>query len=113
MAKKNTSLLNFANMGGGKDKGSEPPETPKVVETPEIVEEIKTGTDVETNVGTGTSIEQFYAPVEKIEKKQVSIYLDTDVIEAFNKFGKDHGKGAKSDIVNNFLKQVFNIRQGE
>ncbi|MDA1509615.1 hypothetical protein PDJ86_22420 [Bacillus cereus group sp. TH36-2LC] len=76
-------------------------------------EEIKEGTDVETNVGTNTNIEQFYVPVEKIEKKQVSIYLDTDVIEAFNKFGKDHGKGAKSDIVNNFLKQVFNIRQGD
>lgn len=96
-------LPQFPNKGEGK----------KEEVKQEIKEEIKEGTNVETNVGTGTSIEQFYAPVEKIEKKQVSIYLDTDVIEAFNKFGKDHGKGAKSDIVNNFLKQVFNIRQGE
>ncbi|MDA2738408.1 hypothetical protein PDQ75_24965 [Bacillus cereus group sp. Bc015] len=56
-------------------------------------------------------INEFYTPEPKIQKKQVSIYLDTDVIQAFNKFGKDHGKGAKSDLVNNFLKQVFNIRQ--
>lgn len=58
-------------------------------------------------------INEFYTPEQKIKKKQVSIYLDTDVITAFNKFGEEHGKGAKSDIVNNFLKQVFNIRQGE
>jgi len=58
------------------------------------------------------AISQFYQQPEKIEKKQVSIYLDTDVIEAFNEFGKANGKGAKSDLVNNFLKQVLNIRQG-
>lgn len=61
---------------------------------------------------TGATLDQFYQKESTIEKKQVSIYLDTDVIKAFNKFGKENGKGAKSDLVNNFLKQVFNIRQG-
>ena len=63
-----------------------------------------------------TEIEKFYAPVDKIEKKQVSIYLDTDVISAIEKWvdtlPEKKKKGARSDLVNNFLKQVFNIRQG-
>jgi len=61
-------------------------------------------------------IEKYYAPVDKIEKKQVSIYLDTDVISAIEKWvdtlPEKKKKGARSDLVNNFLKQVFNIRQG-
>jgi uncharacterized protein (DUF4415 family) len=73
--------------------------------------ETKNIPETKVNTNTGTNLEQFYNPPEKIEKKQVSIYLDTDVIEAFNEFGKQQGKGAKSDLVNNFLKQVFNIRQ--
>lgn len=78
-------------------------------------QENETSTDVNTNVGAGPTmpdISEFYTKAKAVEKKQVSIYLDTDVIEAFNEFGKQNGKGAKSDIVNNFLKKVFNIRQG-
>ncbi|PAW37895.1 hypothetical protein CKQ70_30615 [Bacillus toyonensis] len=63
-----------------------------------------------------TKIDEFYTPVEKIEKKQVSIYLDTDVISALDKWVDSlpdkKKKGARSDLVNNFLKQVLNIRQG-
>lgn len=63
-----------------------------------------------------SEIEKFYAPIEKIEKKQVSIYLDTDVISALDKWVDSlpdkKKKGARSDLVNNFLKQVLNIRQG-
>lgn len=109
MAKKNTSLLNFANMGAGTDKGSETPETP------EVVENNNNGTDVKTDVGTtvNTKFENVFTPPVKIKNKQVSIYLDTDVIDALNEFGSEYGKGAKSTLVNNFLKQYFNIRQGE
>jgi uncharacterized protein (DUF4415 family) len=53
------------------------------------------------------AIGEFYQAKRKPEKKQVSIYLDTDVIEAFNEFGKAEGKGAKSDLVNNFLRKVL------
>jgi uncharacterized protein (DUF4415 family) len=103
MTNKNTNPLvkkgtpKFPNKSE-KHEQLEHPETKKIPET-------KVNTDVSTN------IEQFYNPEKKVEKKQVSIYLDTDVIEAFNEFGKEQGKGAKSDLVNNFLKQVFNIRQ--
>lgn len=58
-------------------------------------------------------IDQLRKKERKIEKKQVSIYLDVDVINAFNEYGKVEGKGAKSDLVNEFLKKAFNIRQGE
>jgi uncharacterized protein (DUF4415 family) len=57
--------------------------------------------------------DDIYVPPVKVKNKQVSIYLDTDVIEALNSFGAEHGKGAKSELVNNFLKKYFNIRQGE
>ncbi|MBD8522306.1 hypothetical protein [Lysinibacillus fusiformis] len=58
-------------------------------------------------------LDQFYQKEKQVEKKQVSIYLDTDVIVALNKCGKQKGKGAKSDLVNNFLKQAFGITQGQ
>jgi uncharacterized protein (DUF4415 family) len=70
---------------------------------------IDTETEVDSKVST--NIEQFYAPEKKPEKKQVSIYLDEDVIKAFNRFGRKEGKGAKSELINNFLKEVFNIKR--
>ena len=98
-------LPQFPNKGEGK----------KEEVKQEIKEEIKEGTDVETNVGTtvNTKFENVFTPPVKIKNKQVSIYLDTDVIDALNEFGSEYGKGAKSTLVNNFLKQYFNIRQGE
>lgn len=56
-------------------------------------------------------LDQFYQKEKQVEKKQVTIYLDSDVKNALTKFGKANGKGAKSDLVNNFLKKVFGIRQ--
>ncbi|CDQ21743.1 hypothetical protein [Halobacillus karajensis] len=41
------------------------------------------------------------------EKKQVSVYLEKDVAREFEKFGKREGKGKRSKLVNDFLKQVF------
>lgn len=43
----------------------------------------------------------------KVEKKQVSVYLDIDVAEVFNLYGSQAGKGAKSDLINKFLKESF------
>lgn len=40
-------------------------------------------------------------------KQQVSIYLDEDVIVAFNIFGKMYGKGSKSELVNSFLRSTL------
>lgn len=47
-----------------------------------------------------------HAPKEK-PKAQVSIYLDDDVKKAFDRFSKQNGKGARSNLVNNFLKKAL------
>lgn len=40
-------------------------------------------------------------------KRQISAYIDEDVAKKLDKFGKEHGKGAKSELINNFLKSVL------
>ncbi|WP_353856753.1 hypothetical protein [Bacillus sp. Bos-x628] len=59
------------------------------------------------------SIADFYNPPEKTEKKQVTVYLDTDVIEALDAWAsiQEQKKGAKSGLINDMLKKAFNIRQ--
>lgn len=107
-------MSNLANKGGSRTRhDSKNPQFP-IVGTPQTPS-FNEGVQVQQQEvkPTGASLEQFYQDEVKIEKKQVSIYLDTDVIVALNKFGKQKGKGAKSDLVNNFLKQIFDIRQGE
>jgi hypothetical protein len=42
-----------------------------------------------------------------IQKEQVSIYLEPDVKKAFDRYGKVHGKGARSMLVNNFIKNAM------
>ncbi|OAH58650.1 hypothetical protein AWH48_16770 [Domibacillus aminovorans] len=41
-------------------------------------------------------------------KRQISAYIDEEVAKKLDKFGKEHGKGAKSELINNFLKSVLN-----
>lgn len=43
------------------------------------------------------------------KKKQVNFYIDEDVIKELEKFNKKHGKGAKSNLVNEFLRKVFKL----
>lgn len=45
------------------------------------------------------------------EKTQISIYLEPKVAKAFNTFGKRNGKGAKSELINNFLKKALQIEE--
>lgn len=66
-------------------------------------------TDIES--ANEVLLDQFYQKEEQAEKKQVTVYLDPIVNDAFNEFGKVNGKGAKSELVNNFLKEFFGIRQ--
>lgn len=40
-------------------------------------------------------------------KRQISAYIDEAVAKKLDKFGKEHGKGAKSELINNFLKSVL------
>lgn len=96
MPKKPKSIIAFSDVGNDNNQ-------------PENNTDVKVNTNVNTNVST--NLDEYYSDPDKIVKKQVSIYLDVDVIEALNKFGKLKGKGAKSELVNNFLKKSFNIRQ--
>lgn len=74
--------------------------------------QVSDDTEIKVNTNISTELEQYYKRDVKVPKKQVSIYLDEDVIEAYNQFGLIEGKGARSDLVNNFLRKTFNIRQG-
>lgn len=103
---KKRGLASFGEVAGNKGNTSTDVEA-KQEQTPTMEVGVS-----ESNNSSNPDLSQFYRQPEKIEKRQVSIYLDADVIEAFNEFGKANGKGAKSDLVNNFLKQVLNIRQG-
>lgn len=42
-------------------------------------------------------------------KRQISIYLDTDVAREFDRFGKKNGKGSKSELINKFLKKALSV----
>ncbi|OLN21465.1 hypothetical protein BTO30_14780 [Domibacillus antri] len=44
---------------------------------------------------------------KQVKKRQISTYIDEDVARKLDKFGKEHGKGAKSELINNFLKNVL------
>lgn len=66
------------------------------------------GTDINTEVPTVSDIvdDVLNEPKEK-PKVQISIYLDEDVAKAFDKFAKKKGKGAKSKLINTFLKKAL------
>jgi hypothetical protein len=44
---------------------------------------------------------------KQIKKRQISTYIDEDVAKKLDKFGKEHGKGSKSELINNFLKNAL------
>ncbi len=55
----------------------------------------------------GALIDRFYQKKKQVEKKPVTLYLESDVMDAFNEFGKAEGKGARSELVNDLLKLAF------
>ena len=62
----------------------------------------------EVKVNTVDDILSSVVNVPKVKpREQISIYVDYDVKVAFEKFGRKHGKGSKSDLINNFLKQAL------
>jgi uncharacterized protein (DUF4415 family) len=70
-------------------------------------------TEKEVVQKTSNSIEELVSGVidkpKPNPKRQISVYIDEQVAKEFEKFGKKHGKGAKSDLINNFLKKAFSI----
>lgn len=101
----------MANPLASKGKIRNVPSFDDVGTTPEVNLESNSNANTDTGTNTGIDINAILPPETKVIKKQVSVYLDPDVIQALNRFGNERGKGAKSDLINNFLKQVFNIRQ--
>lgn len=65
----------------------------------------------DTIKGEGTTVNdivnQFFSKPKPKKKIQVSFYIDEDIAKEFDKFAKKNGKGAKSELINNFLKEVF------
>ncbi|WP_079524967.1 MULTISPECIES: hypothetical protein [Halobacillus] len=75
-------------------------------------ESVNTNTNDNNETSSNTNnIESIVSAVtgkeKPVKKRQVSIHLDEDIAKEFEKFGKKHGKGARSNLVNEFLKSVF------
>ncbi|WP_045513895.1 hypothetical protein [Bacillus amyloliquefaciens] len=92
-------MAGLAGAGKGRNRGS----IPKFEEL-----EIKN-----QDSNANSELEKFYTKPEKIPTVQRTIRVDADVAAALDEFGRINGKGAKSGLINNMLKEVFNIRQEE
>lgn len=93
-------MAGLAGAGKGRNRGN----IPKFEEL-----EIKNQDSNNTN----PELDKFYTKPEKIPTVQRTIRIDADVAAALDEFGRINGKGAKSGLINNMLKEVFNIRQEE
>lgn len=74
----------------------------------EVKQEVNDKVEIEVDVFQEflTSITDVPKPPEKV---QVTLYLEPAVAKAFDKHAKKHGKGAKSKLVNDFLKKVLQV----
>lgn len=94
--------MSLANQGKSKPSFEDAGITPK-----ESIDNNEEGIELDNSISSIVD-SVVHAPVEK-PKKQISIYLDDDVSKEFDKFARKHGKGAKSDLINNFLKKALNV----
>lgn len=82
--------------------------TPPVVETTETPE-VKT--EDKPVVKAATSVDEIIATVtdkqKPIEKEPITIFIDSDIKKKFVAFGKKHGKGSRSELINTFLRSIF------
>jgi hypothetical protein len=53
-------------------------------------------------------LEDMLNSTEKEKKRPLTVYLDQDVWNLLDEFAKPRGKGAKSEVVNQLLKNTFN-----
>jgi hypothetical protein len=53
-------------------------------------------------------LEDLLNSTEKEKKRPLTVYLDQDVWDLLDEFAKPRGKGAKSEVVNQLLKNTFN-----
>lgn len=90
----------------------EPATEPDVVVEPSTSTETNVSTNDSTEVDTegavaSKSISDILIGITRkskpVPKKQISVYIDDDIATKFEQFGKKYGKGAKSELINNFL----------
>ena len=55
-----------------------------------------------------SALEDLLNSTEKEKKRPLTVYLDQDVWDLLDEFAKPRGKGAKSEVVNQLLKNTFN-----
>jgi hypothetical protein len=68
--------------------------------------------DTETNIKSNNDFKSVIDSIievqkEKSKKIQISAYIDSDVHKLLEKFGKQHGKGAKSNLINELLRNAL------
>ncbi|PGS83948.1 hypothetical protein COC69_01135 [Bacillus cereus] len=68
---------------------------------------VNTHTDIGNNISVSQLLEKITSKNNKIKKIQRSIYLNEDISKKFDRYGKKFGKGAKSDLIENFLREAL------
>jgi hypothetical protein len=72
-----------------------------------IDNETSNDNDVHVNNSLDDILDSVTNKPKSTKKRQISAYIDEDVAKKLDKFGKEHGKGAKSELINNFLKSIL------
>lgn len=86
-------------------------ENTETVETNETAATPEVKTEDKPEVKTATSVDEIIATVtdkqKPIEKEPITIFIDSDIKKKFVAFGKKHGKGSRSELINTFLRSIF------
>lgn len=64
-------------------------------------------TDTDTRINVSKLLEKIASKNNKQKKIQRSIYLSEDISKKFDRYGKKMGKGAKSDLIEDFLREAL------
>lgn len=59
--------------------------------------------------GTKSILSEVSKSQKAKQKRQQLVYLDSDVASALDAFAEDHGKGAKSELMNRLLRDAFDL----
>lgn len=112
MSKQNKGLAGFGKVANDKRDNVEKEIDIRANEIVEPVIDPKQESEVnqEENVPAANSLPDvldFIKKKPKENKRQICIYVDEDTAKKLDKFAKEYGKGAKSELINNLLKSVL------
>lgn len=68
---------------------------------------IKPHTNMNNTISVSQILENITSRTSKPRKIQRSIYLSEDISKKFDRYGKKFGKGAKSDLIADFLREAL------